>query len=82
MAPGSRSCSRAIPLRYDLAGDQGDASDVASGVIHAGNEPERDGIAAHGKDDGIADVAVFAARTEGGAGRGDDRDTLANQVSR
>jgi hypothetical protein len=32
---------------------------------------------------GIADVAVFAARTEGTPpSRGDDRDTLANQVSR
>ena len=32
---------------------------------------------------GIADVAVFAARTEVHApGRGDDRDMLADQISR
>jgi len=52
-------------------------------VIQAGNDPERDGIAAHGEDDWDCGRCRFrGAYRRHAPGRGDDRDTLANQISR
>ena len=67
------------PLRRNLAGNERDSGDVAAGTIQAGNQPERDGIAAHCKDDRNFGSRGFCGSHRWHAtSRGDYRHAMAN----
>ena len=69
------------PLRHDLAGNKRDSGDVAAGTIQAGNEPERDGIAAHRKDDrNFRGRGFCRSHRRHATGRGDHRHAMASEV--